>query len=80
MRTEGLIDPPKEIAEPNYINTKEWKVGREGPVKLSFPGVVDEGETRIMEVCITDSNQLPNSDRTLCRLSTKMVSREMRHL
>ncbi|KAI0689397.1 alcohol oxidase [Cytidiella melzeri] len=48
-RTEGLIDPPEDIAQRNYLDTKEWKVGRDGPVKLSFPAVVDEGETRIME-------------------------------
>ena len=56
MRTEGLIDPPKEIADPHHIDTKDWKVGREGPVKLAFPGVVEEGETRIMEVRIISSS------------------------
>lgn len=51
-RTEGLIDPPKDYAERNSIDTRDWKFGRDGPVKLSFPSVMEEGEQRILEVCI----------------------------
>ena len=51
-RTEGLVDPPKDHAERNSIDTKNWKFGRDGPVKVSFPGVMEEGEWRILEVCL----------------------------
>ena len=50
-RVEGLVNPSKEIAEVNSIETTEWKVGREGPIKLSFPPIVEEGERKIREVC-----------------------------
>ncbi|KAI0085565.1 alcohol oxidase [Irpex rosettiformis] len=61
-RTEGLIDPNKDIAERNYINVKDWKIGRDGPVKLSWPAVVDEGESRILDTFHIDGfrkNQTP---------------------
>jgi hypothetical protein len=51
-RTEGLVDPPKEHAERNSIDTRDWKFGRDGPVKLSFPSIMEEGERRILEACI----------------------------
>ena len=49
-RTEGLIEPTKDVGERNYINVKDWQVGRDGPVKLSWPIVVEEGESQILDV------------------------------
>ncbi|KAI0759156.1 alcohol oxidase [Irpex lacteus] len=48
-RAEGLVEPNKDVAERNYIDTKEWTVGRDGPIKLSWPSVVEEGESQILD-------------------------------
>ncbi|KAI0337693.1 alcohol oxidase [Trametopsis cervina] len=53
-RAEGLVPPPPAIASANGIDVEGWKVGREGPVVLSWPGVVEEGERRIMETFHAD--------------------------
>ena len=50
-RVECLTDPRPEVAERNYIDTKEWKVGRNGPLQISFPRNISEGESRVMDVC-----------------------------
>ncbi|KAI0087638.1 GMC oxidoreductase [Irpex rosettiformis] len=48
-RVEGLTDPRPEVAARNYIDTKGWTVGRDGPLQVSYPRNVSEGESRVMD-------------------------------
>ncbi|KAI0797157.1 alcohol oxidase [Abortiporus biennis] len=51
-KSEGFIDPSKEIQEANSINTKDWKVGRQGPLKITYPGTIIPIEHTVQKTLI----------------------------
>ncbi|KAI0687618.1 GMC oxidoreductase [Cytidiella melzeri] len=68
VRVEGLDVESGE----GFVDTKEWKVGRSGPIKVSYPEVLGEGERRVLETFVNGGfkkNATPfNGDPSGCYL------------
>ncbi|KAJ3534995.1 hypothetical protein NM688_g7044 [Phlebia brevispora] len=43
-RTEGFVEPPTSVKEKFNMNFDDESVGRQGPLKLGFPGLMNESE------------------------------------
>ncbi|KAJ3556844.1 hypothetical protein NM688_g1797 [Phlebia brevispora] len=43
-RTEGFIEPPKDFQVKHGMDFDAWNVGRDGPLKLTYPATIGEGE------------------------------------
>ncbi|GJE87488.1 GMC family oxidoreductase [Phanerochaete sordida] len=48
-RAEGFVEPTEEYKKRTGVKTETWNVGREGPLKVSFPVSISEAEMRIQQ-------------------------------
>ncbi|KAJ3556842.1 hypothetical protein NM688_g1799 [Phlebia brevispora] len=57
-RSEGFVDPPEEIKKKFKLDVDNWKIGRDGPINLSFPGKIEEAELKIQETFLNSGLSL----------------------
>ncbi|OCH94550.1 alcohol oxidase [Obba rivulosa] len=48
-RVEGFVPPPAETQRKFGIKLDHWTLGREGPLKISYPGLINAGERTVQE-------------------------------
>ncbi|EPS98728.1 hypothetical protein FOMPIDRAFT_1125896 [Fomitopsis schrenkii] len=48
-KTEGFIPPSPEVQKRNDMNFDSWKIGRDGPLTLTYPGKIDALESKMIE-------------------------------
>ncbi|CCM05250.1 uncharacterized protein FIBRA_07460 [Fibroporia radiculosa] len=51
-RTEGFVTPSAEVQERNHLLIDSLEIGTDGPLKVAYPGTIDEGELRVRETLI----------------------------
>lgn len=51
MRSYSFVEPSPEVAKRLGFNFDGWKIGRDGPLKLSYPATIPESEFVLMQVC-----------------------------
>ncbi|EKM59944.1 uncharacterized protein PHACADRAFT_250766 [Phanerochaete carnosa HHB-10118-sp] len=49
QRAEGFSEPTEEYKTRTGVKTETWTVGRQGPLKISFPASISEAEVRIQQ-------------------------------
>ncbi|EKM59627.1 uncharacterized protein PHACADRAFT_250247 [Phanerochaete carnosa HHB-10118-sp] len=57
QRFEGFSEPTEEYKKRTGVKTETWNVGRQGPLKISFPASISEAEVRIQQAFL--NNNLP---------------------
>lgn len=48
-RVEGFTDPTDEYKQQTGVNTSDWKIGRDGPLQISFPAHFSDFELEIQK-------------------------------
>ncbi|EMD41655.1 hypothetical protein CERSUDRAFT_79287 [Gelatoporia subvermispora B] len=48
-RSEGFVPPSPEVQQRLHMKLGDWSLGKDGPVKVSFPGTINEVELTVME-------------------------------
>ncbi|PSR73741.1 hypothetical protein PHLCEN_2v10431 [Hermanssonia centrifuga] len=84
-RTEGFVEPSEEFKKTNGLSSENWKIGRQGPLALSFPATIDEGELKIQQTFVNSglpwaknpASYSPNKDRPNF---TVLVSAHVHHV
>lgn len=51
-RTEGFLAPNFDVQKRNNMCFDSWRMGRNGPLKITYPGTIDEAESRILQTLI----------------------------
>ncbi|KAH9948777.1 alcohol oxidase [Amylocystis lapponica] len=48
-RTEGFIAPSDDFQKKHNMNFDSWSIGKEGPLKITYPKTVDPGELKVQQ-------------------------------
>ncbi|PCH40974.1 GMC oxidoreductase [Wolfiporia cocos MD-104 SS10] len=51
-RTEGFIVPSADVQKRNNMCFETWKMSKDGPLKVTYPGTIDEAELKIQQTLI----------------------------
>ncbi|KZT66041.1 GMC oxidoreductase [Daedalea quercina L-15889] len=54
-KTEGFYSPSEEVIKRNdnvNMNFDTWKIGRDGPLKLAYPGKIDALENKVLQTML----------------------------
>ncbi|KZT05544.1 GMC oxidoreductase [Laetiporus sulphureus 93-53] len=51
-KTEGFVPPSADVQKRNRMCFDAWRIGTQGPLKVSYPGTIDEAELHFQQTLI----------------------------